>query len=173
MKSEEMSNPDNPHPKQLAPTILDGFMQPGFPAKVFTLFFLDDCLVFVKTGSFSTNMGGTMQTALGGYTGDGLIMGALGSLVDMRNRESRMNNAAAVVSWDPDRMIASHKRNFKIPYNLIRRVELKGPNFAGEVKVLVEADKTHKFRLNKQSKSSIVYYEKTFNKYLPGKIFKQ
>lgn len=173
MKSEKITNPGNPHPKQLAPTILDGFLQPGFPAKVFTVFFLVDCLVFVKTGSIATNMGGTMQTALGGYTGDGLIMGALGSLADVRNRESRMNNAATVASWDPQQMLAAHKRNFMLPYSSIRQIEMKGPNFAGEVKVVVDAEKTHKFRLDKQTKTSIVYYEKIFSEYLPGRILKK
>ena len=173
MKSDQTPNPGDNQPQQKPPTILDGLMQPGFPAKVFTVFFLNECMVFVKTGSYSTDMGGTMRAALGGYTGDALIMGALGSLADYRNRNSRMKNAATVAGWNPDDMVAAHKRNFMLPYNLVNKIELKGPNFAGELRVIVDTGKTQKFRVNNQSKQSALYYEKIFNEFLPGKIFKR
>ena len=155
------------------PTIIDGLMQPGFPAKVFTCFFFSDCAVFAKTGSFSTNSEGLMRAYFGGYSSDALFFGAFAGLADYHNQQKRLKNAAGVVSWDARTMVAAHKRNFMLPYNAIRAVELKGPNFAGEIKVIISAEKNHKFRLDKQSKSTLAYYEKIFNEFLPGKVKKK
>lgn len=173
MKSEEISNPDNKHSKHLAPTILDGFIQPGFLAKVYTVFFMPDCLVFVKTGSINTDTAGSIRASLGGFTGDALILGALGSIVDARNRKKRIEKAASVASWEPEVMVAAHKRNHMLPYHSIRQVTIKGPNFAGELRIAIEAGNTYKYRVNSQSKSSALYFQKIFNEYLPGKILKK
>ncbi|HBL75625.1 MAG: hypothetical protein A2W90_05040 [Bacteroidetes bacterium GWF2_42_66] len=171
MHTEPINNPENTPQAPKPPTIIDGMMQPGFPtAKVFTCFFLSDCLVFVKTGSFSTNMAGTMRASLGGYTGDAMIMGAIGGIADYHNQQKRMKNAVHVAGWNPEQMVAVHKRNFMLPYSAINTIELKGPNFAGEVRVIVEAGETHKFRLNRQSKASFAYCEKIFSEFLPGKV---
>lgn len=45
------------------------FLQPGFPfAKVFSVFFLDGCLVFARRCSGGTDMAGMMLGRLGGFT---------------------------------------------------------------------------------------------------------
>lgn len=173
MKSEEITNSSENQVYQKPPTILDGLILPGFLPKVFTSFFLKDCLVFVKTGSVNTDTSSGIRAFLGGSTSDALIMGALGSIVDARNREKRINKAASVAGWNPEDMVAAHKRNFMLPYNNINKIEFKGPNFAGELKIIVDADKTYKFRVNNQSKQSALYYEKIFNEFLPGKTFKR
>ena len=173
MQNEPISNSGNTPKAPKPPTIIDGMMQPGFPAKVFTCFFLSDCLVFVKTGSFSTDMAGTMRASLGGYTGDAMILGAVGSIADYHNQQKRMENAAHVAGWDPEQMVAAHKRNFMLLYSAISKIELKGPNLFREVRVFIEAGKTHKFRLNNQSKTVFAYNEKVFNEFLPGKVQKK
>lgn len=165
---------DNPPPIPRPPTILDGFVQPKFIfGRVFTCFFLHDCLVFVKTGSFSTDIGGNIRAALGGATSDAILLGALGSVLDQRNSEKRINKAAAVASWDAEQMVAAHKWNFRLAYNSISVVKLKGPNFAGELRIFIEAGNEYKFRLDKQSKQSAAYCEKVFNEFLPGKIIRR
>ncbi|MDX9881526.1 MAG: hypothetical protein RBS73_05630 [Prolixibacteraceae bacterium] len=177
MQNQLTGNSENipkPPPVPKPPTIIDGMMQPGFPtAKVFTCFFLSDCMVFVKTGSISTDTAGSIRSFFGGYTSDALLLGAVGGLVDDYNRQKRMKNAARAVAWDPRQMVAAHKRNFMLPYNLIHTIEIKGPNFAGEARVVVDAGKIYKFRLNRQSKASFAYYERIFNDFLPGKIKKK
>ncbi|MBU0487012.1 MAG: hypothetical protein KKD31_03570 [Bacteroidetes bacterium] len=166
---EENNTPEMQAPKP--PTVLDGMMQPGFPVKVFTTLFFENCVVFCKTGSFATDSAGTMRSALGGYTGAGLIMGAVGTLVDHTNRESRVNKAAAVAALEPQKIVAAHSRNFMLPYSSITSVELKGPNFAGELRVKVYAGgKKHKFRMDKQSKSTGKYITDVFNEFLAGKV---
>lgn len=171
MKPKDETNPTGA--TQKPPTILDGLVQPGFLAKVYTAFFMPDCLVFVKTGSVNTDMSGSMRAALGGATGDALIMGALGSIADARNRKKRIAKAASVASWEPEQMVAAHKRNYMLPYNAIKQVTIKGPNFAGELRIIVEAGIQNKYRLNNQSKASAQYVEKVFNEFLPGKIIRR
>lgn len=171
---KDQSKLTGPPPLPKPPTIFDGFVQPGFPlAKVFTCFFLRDCLVFVKTGSLSTNMGGSIRTSLGGFTGDALILGAMGSIADQHNRENRMEKAASVASWNAEQMVAAHRRNFMLRFSEIEIIRLKGPNFAGELRVIIESGKSYKFRLNNQSKNSVAYLEKVFNEFLPGKILRK
>lgn len=173
MKPKEVDHPESSQPKYIAPTVLDGFIQPGFLPKVFTAFFMKDCIVFVKTGSINTDTAGSIRASMGGYTGDALILGALGSIVDARSRKKRIEKAASVASLEPEQMVAAHKRNYMIPYNTIRQVTFKGPNFAGELRIVIEAGATNKYRINNQSKSSALYYEKVFNEFLPGRISKK
>lgn len=171
MENKEYINSIQP---PMLPTVLDGFLQPGFPlAKVFTCFFLNDCLVFVKTGSFGTNMSDTMRASLGGYTSTGLIAGAIGGVVDVFTADSRIKNATQVAGYSRENMVAAHKRNFMLPYQQITLIEIKGPNFAGELKVIFHSEKIHKFRINRQSKASANYIEQVFLKFLPGKIQKK
>ncbi|MFH2094590.1 MAG: hypothetical protein ABIJ16_02725 [Bacteroidota bacterium] len=171
MNSENNQQGSGNMPKP--PTVLDGLLQPGFPAKVFTVFFLNDCMVFAKTGSFGTAMGSTMQASLGGFTGAGMIAGAVGGLADAGNASNRADKAAGLAGLDPQQIVAAHKNNLMVPYGALRGVELKGPNFAGELKVIVDAGSSHKFRMDKQSKASAAYVEKVFNEFLPGKVRKR
>jgi hypothetical protein len=141
--------------------------------KVFTLLFFNNSVVFIKSGSFTTNSAGTMRAALGGYTGDGLIMGAIGTLVDDSNRKSRVNHAASLASLSPEQIVQVHKQNFLLLYDTIEKIEMKGPNFAGELKLSFYANgKRHKFRLDKQSKSTVQYYTKIFDEFVPGVLIK-
>jgi hypothetical protein len=153
------------------PAILDGLIQPSFPfAKVFTCFFLYDCMVFAKTGSVSTNIAGTMRGYLGGYTPDAMVAGAIGTLVDAFNDDSRVSKAAEMAGFSPEAMVAAHKRNFMISYSEIESVEIKGPNFAREVRIIIQAGSRHKFRIDRQSKESANYIKKLFSEYLQGKV---
>lgn len=154
-----------------APTVLGNLLQPGFPfAKVFSLFFMENSLVFAKTGSGGTNAAGTMQGALGGFTPEAMISSAIGSLVDSGTAASRAGKTAEMASQNAAAIVASHKKNFLIPFDQVKSVEIKGPNFAGELKVIVEADKTHKFRIDRQSKESAKYVVDVFSQFLPGKV---
>lgn len=153
------------------PTALGNFLQPGFPfAKIFTALFFHDRVVFAKSGSGATNAAGTMQASLGGFTPTALVAGAVGSIVDSVTSDKRAERAAGLAALDPEAIVASHKKNFMLPYGAVKSVEIKGPNFAGEVKVIIVADKTHKFRIDKQSKAAAKYIEEVFAEFFPGKI---
>src|SRR5665811_1371252 len=80
-----------------------------------------------------------MRTALGGYTGDGLIMGAIGTIIDQNNMEMRVSKTAAVAAYDPEEIVKTHKRNFLLRYGEIEKIELKGPNFAKELRIIIYA----------------------------------
>ncbi len=166
--NEENINTENTGPKP--PVVIDGLTQPGFPAKVFTCLFFQDCMVFCKTGSFSTNAAGTMQASLGGFTGAALIGSAIGAIVDSASADSRSKQAASMSALDPADIVKAHKNNFIVPYNTVSNVEIKGPNFAGEVKVIVCFSGKEKFRIDRQSKASAKYIVDTFSSFLPGKV---
>jgi hypothetical protein len=154
-----------------APRVLGSFLQPGFPfAKVFTVYFLADRLVFAKTGTGPTNAGGTMQAALGGFTAAALAAKAVGTLVDASSEASRDANTAMLGGLSPDAIVAAHKLNFQLPFDAVRGVTIKGPNFAGEVKVVVTADREHKFRIDKQSKASAQVIIDAFRDTLGSKV---
>lgn len=158
-------------PMAKPPTVLDGLMQPGFPVKVFTCLFFEKCVVFCKTGSFATDSAGTMRSALGGYTGAGLIMGAVGGLIDAQTNKNRTDQAASMATIEPENIVAAHKLNFSLSYDSISRIELKGPNFAGEFRIIVYANgKSEKYRMDKQSKSTAKYIIGVFSEYIPGKV---
>jgi len=167
----EYQNPQSQVPYQKPPTVVDGLVQPGLPAKVFSVLFFENCLVFVKSGSFSPNSAGTMRTALGGYTGAGMVMGAVGNLIDYQTNKSRMEHVAGMASYSPGEIAQAHKHNFLLLYSVIEKVEMKGPNFAGEMRLSVYArGEKHKFRIDNQSKSSGSYIRQVFDSFLPGKV---
>jgi len=169
MKEEHNADMDGHQLQTKPPTILDGLIQPHFPfARVFTCFFLKDCLVFTKTGGCGTNASGTMRSALGGFTPAAMLASAIGTIVDMFHDQSRASNAAGMAAFSPENMVASHKRNFMFSYCEIKSVEIKGPNIAGELKVIINADKTYKFRIDRQSKESANYIRRVFNEFTNG-----
>lgn len=156
------------------PAVLDGLLQPGFPlATVFTAFLLEDTVVFAKSGSGGTNAAGTMSASLGGFTPAAMVAGAIGSVVDSQTADQRADKAAQMSAYSPEQLVAAHKRNFAIPFADVRSVEIAGPNFAGEVKVVVTAGKTHKFRVDKQSKEAAKYIADVFDDALPGKVVRK
>lgn len=57
------------------------------------------------------------------------------------------------------------------PLTVIEKVEMKGQNFAYEIRLTFYArgDK-HKFRIDNQSKASGKYIRQVFQEFLPGKI---
>lgn len=153
------------------PAVLDGLVQPSFPfARVFTLFFIHDYLVFTKTGSFGTNASGILRGSLGGYTPEAMVAGAIGTLLDQHNDEARRLEASALAGFSPENMVAAHKRNFMISYENVESIEIRGPNFAGELRIIVMAGGRHKFRIDKQSKASAKYVKDLFLRFLPGKV---
>lgn len=156
---------------QKPPTVLDGFIVPGFPVKVFTCLFFSDCIVFIKTGSFTTNLAGTMHAALGGYSGDGLIMGAMGTLVDDATRENRIAKTAELAAYNIDEIVKAHKRNFKLDYKSITSIEMKGPNFAGEIRFrFYEGKNCYKFRMDKAGKTTSKFVKNILDEYVPNKL---
>lgn len=153
------------------PTVLGDLLQPGFPlAKVFTVFFMNDSLVFAKTGSGATNAAGTLAASLGGFTPSALIAKGIGTVIDQQTGGSRDNKSAELAAYSPEEIVAGHKRNFMIKFDDVKNIEIKGPNFAGEVKVIITADRVHKFRVDKQSKEAANYIKSVFNEFLPGKV---
>jgi hypothetical protein len=157
-------------PVEKPPTVLDGFIQPGLPVKVYTIFFMKDRLVATKTGSWTTYAAGTMSTAMGG-SGSSRAQGyAIGSIMDHFSSNSRGDKAAKLAGYSPDEMAAADKANFQVPYGFVSSVEIKGPNFANELHIKIKAGKEHKFRIDNQSKDSIRYIINVFQEFLPGKI---
>lgn len=156
---------------QKPPTVIDGLVIPGITFKVYSLLFFENCVVFVKSGSIATDTAGNMRSALGGYTGAGLVMGAVGSIVDQHSRENRMDNVASVAAYNPGMIAQAHKDNFLLLYQFIDYVEFKGPNFAGEIKLKFSAKgETRKYRIDNQSKSSGAYIRKVFESFLQAKV---
>lgn len=158
---------------QKPPTILSDLIQPGLIAKIYTIFFMDDCMVFAKTGSGGTDTSGSMRAFHGGAGANALIFSGIGKIIDFHSSQQRGNAAAQYAALNPSSMVSAHKHNFMLTYNSVKMIELKGPNFAGEMKVIVTAETTHKFRVDNCSKSLADYFEKTFNEFLPGKIVRR
>ncbi len=154
------------------PVVLDGFIKPGFIARVYSLLLFPSCMVICKTGNFGSNSAGSMRASLGGNVGDGAILGAIGEIFDSARRNKRMEKAASLLSKSPEEIAQSDRRNYLISYNNIDRVEVKGPNFAGEIKLRIHTPtKTYKLRMDCQNKSSQIFFVNTLVEYLPGKVF--
>lgn len=153
------------------PAVLGNFLQPGFPlAKVFSVFFMENSLVFAKTGSGGTNAAGTMAASLGGFNPTALIASGVGAIVDQHTDENRSDKTGQLAAFSAAEIVAENKRNFMIPFDAVKSVTINGPNFAGEVRVIITSDKSHKFRINKQSKDSADYIKQVFADFLPGKV---
>lgn len=174
-----MNTPEGTHPEALQvqkqedrpPAVLGRFLQPGFPfAKIFSVFFMKDTLVFAKTGSGATNAAGVMLASLGGYNATSMVASAIGSVADQHSEKNRSEKSVQLAAYSPEEIVASHKRNFMIAFSDVKTVEIKGPNWGGEVTVIITADKAHKFRIDKQSKDSAKYMESVFQEFLPGKV---
>ncbi len=163
------SNHTTPMSVEKPPTVLDGFMQPGFSVKVYTVFFMKDRMVFTKTGSWATHAAGSMSAAMGGTAGGRMQGYAIGTIMDHFSGKDREAKAENLAGFDPDMMVAADKANFQTLYGAVSMVEVKGPNFAGEINVKIKADKEHKFRLDNQSKESMKYILDVFQEFLPGK----
>ena len=156
----------------VSPIVLGDFIQPGFPfAKVFSVYFVDNQMVFARVGSGGTNAAGAMRASLGGSTPVAMIAGAIGALVDGETENSRSEKSSQLGSQKVDQMICADKHNFAVPFEAVSRVEIKGPNWFREVKVLIVADRQHKFRVDKQSQDSARTIFSIFQQFLPGKIF--
>ena len=152
-------------------TVLTNFLQPSFPfAKVYSVFFMDNALVFAKTGSGGTNSAGTMSAALGGFTPIALLARAIGTLFDSSSAQSRADKTGQLASQSATDIVDSNKMNFTIAFEAVKNVEIKGSNFGGELKVTIYADKSHKFRIDRQSNASAKYIIDTFNQFFPGRV---
>ncbi|MCK6605081.1 MAG: DUF5684 domain-containing protein [Ignavibacteriaceae bacterium] len=156
------------------PTILSDLIQPGLVGKIFTIFFKEEGMVFVKTGSGSTNASGSMRAALGGAGPAATIMSGFGKVLDMANADKRGDYLGQVGGYDVNSLLSQHKLNFYVPYGMVERVELKGPSMMGEMKVKVFAGgQEHKFRVDTRSDSIARMFFNTFNEHCPGKVIKQ
>lgn len=167
----QASSPDESYVKP--PTVLGDFLQPGLPAKIFTVFFFPDRLVAARTGSGSANSAGVLSTFLAGDIPMRIVGDAFGTIADQFSREDRNRKAAQLAGYDIDTMVATDKANFQLPYSAISGIEIKGPNFAGEVNVKISAGKDHKFRVDDHTKDSVRYIVNIFNEFVPGKVVKK
>ena len=162
---------DTSTPSSRPPTVLGNFLQPGFPfAKVFSVLFMNGGMVFAKTGSGGTNAAGTLRASLGGSSPVALIASAIGTLYDTKSQDSRSAKTGQLGGQAVQDIVAADKRNFFVPFTAVKQVQVKVPHFGGEVKVIIEADKTHKFRIDRQSKESAKRIVSGFNEFLPGKV---
>ena len=152
------------------PTILSDVMQSGLWGRIFTIFFLEDGLVFVKTGSGTTDIAGSQRAFHGGYGATANITSGIGKLLDLSFSNKRGEAAVEVASYAPDDMVKLNKYNFKISYKNVSKVEIKKPGFIGEMKIILYADSIHKFKVNTNSEFLIKYYQDTFERFLPGKV---
>ncbi len=168
----ENQNQQSQIPYSKPPTVLDGLIQPGLPLKVFSVLFFENCLVFIKSGSINPNTSGSMRASLGGYTGAGMVLGAVGSIIDGQTSQSRIDYVSGLATYSPGVIAQAHKQNFLLLYSVIERVEMKGPNFAGEVRLSFYArGEKHKFRIDNQSKASGAYIKQVLETFLQGRVF--
>ena len=108
--------------------------------------------------------------ALGGYTAEAMVAGAIGKLVDLHNDQERSSRVSEMASDTSESLVAAHKLNFQLSYAAVEKVEIRGPNFAGELRIIILADRKFKFRIDRQSRGSAKYVEDVFLRFLPGKI---
>lgn len=160
-----------PHVKP--PEIISGLIQPGLIAKVFTIFFMDEGMVLVKTGSGSTDASGSMRAFHGGGGPTANVMAGIGKLWDMQSAQKRGNYLEAVGGYSTDALVSADKANFLIPDDSVTRIDLKGPGWGGELKIKISTmAKEHKFRIDTRSDYLANSYFKSFDARYPGKVFK-
>ncbi len=160
-----------PAPQPRTPvTVLMDFIQPGFPfARVYSVFFLERELVFSRTGLGGTNAAGTLRGSLGGWSPAALIAGALGALADMFRSDRRVEKTVAA-----QRCIGEGEGetedDFTLPYDSITRVEVRGPNFVREIKVILWAGEERRFRIDRQTEGDAQRIRQVFERFLPGRV---
>lgn len=159
--------------KRKAPLVLDGFMKEGFRTKVFTVLFYEDCLVFCKTGNLRTSTSNSIQTSLGVYTGDAMLLGAIAKIFDNWRGNKRVQEAADLSVMNPEEIAKANASNLLLYYSEIQRVELLRQKWLSEAKVRIRASKVFQFKLEDQSKKTLDCIEKTFNEFLPEKVMRK
>ena len=141
-------------------------------AKIFTIFFVDEGMAVVKTGSGATNASGTLRAFHGGAGATANVMAGLGGLWDMKSAKDRSDYLGEVGGYDTRSLISENKANFLIPYSEVEKIEMKGPGWGGELKIKIFAKEIHKFRIDTRSDSLVNSYYKTFCDRFPGRVFK-
>lgn len=155
------------------PQVLSGLIQPGLPAKIYSLFFMDEGMVAVKTGYGSTNASGSMRAFHGGAGATANLMGGIGTLMDMHSANKLGNYLGQVGGMDTNSLLAENKVNFLIPYDAVQQIEMKGPGMMGEMKVRIHMPgKVHKFRVDTRSDAIAKMFYDAFTKHCPGKVSK-
>jgi hypothetical protein len=152
------------------PTILSNLAQPGFPGKIFTLFFMNEGLVFSKTGIGSANISGTWRTFWGGAGFNATLASGIGGLFDHFLSRRRSSKAAEVAVLDSKGIVSANKHNFMLRYENVTQIKIKKPDWFGEMKIIFIADKEYKFRVHTNSDYLFNYYKKTLTEFLPGKV---
>ena len=172
--ANEMEGPDTPPaPNKKPPQVLSGLIQPGLPGRIYSLFFMDEGMVAVKTGSGSTNASGSMRAFHGGAGATANIMGGLGALMDMHSANKRGNYLGQVGGMDTNSLLAENKVNFLIPYDAVQQIEMKGPGMMGEMKVKIHmSGKVHKFRVDTRSDAIAKMFYDAFTKHCPGRVLR-
>jgi hypothetical protein len=167
------SQPVESKPHVKPPEIISGLIQPGLIAKVFTIFFMGEGMVLVKTGSGSTDASGSMRAFHGGGGATANVMAGIGKLWDMQSAQKRGNYLEAVGGYSTDALVSADKANFLIPNDAVSRIDMKGPGWGGELKIKISTmGKEHKFRIDTRSDYLANSYFKSFAARYPGKVFK-
>ena len=167
------SHPVESKPHVKPPEIISGLIQPGLIAKVFTIFFMDEGMVLVKTGSGSTNASGSMRAFHGGAGATANVMAGIGQLWDMQSAKKRGDYLESVGGYSTDALVSADKANFLIPDNTVSRIDMKGPGWGGELKIKITTmGKVHKFRIDTRSDYLANSYFKSFDARYPWKVFK-
>ncbi len=152
------------------PTILSDLTQPGFPGKIFTLFFMPDGLVFAKTGIGSTDIAGGQRAYWGGAGPKANLAGAIGGLIDYFLSNRRSEVTAEVASFDSAGIVSANKHNFILRYENVTAIKIKRQRWFSQIKLIFVADKEYRFRVNTNSDHLFNYYLKILKEFLPGKV---
>ncbi len=167
------SQPVESKPHIKPPEIISGLIQPGLIAKIFTIFFMEEGMVLVKTGSGSTDASGSMRVFHGGGGATANVMAGIGKLWDMQSAKKRGNYLEGIGGYSTDALVSADKANFLIPDNTVSRIDMKGPGWGGELKIKITTTvKEHKFRIDTRSDYLANSYFKSFDARYPGKVFK-
>lgn len=152
------------------PTILSDLAQPGFPGKIYTLFFMQDGLVFAKTGIGSTDIAGGQRAYWGGAGPKANMASAIGGLFDHFLSKRRSEKAADIAALNSAGIVSANKHNFILRYEDVTAIKIKKPGWFGQMKIIFVADKEYKFSIHTNSDYLFNYYKKTLNEFLPGKV---
>ncbi len=170
-ENDEFDSP--PAANKKPPQVLSGLIQPGLPGKIYSLFFMDEGMVAVKTGSGSTNASGSMRAFHGGAGATANIMGGIGTLMDMHSANKRGNYLGQVGGMDTNSLLAENKVNFLIPYDAVQQIEMKGPGMMREMKVKIHmSGEVHKFRVDTRSDAIAKMFYDAFTKHCPGRVLR-
>ncbi|HSW67865.1 MAG TPA: hypothetical protein VLH16_04730 [Bacteroidales bacterium] len=157
-------NQNTPH------IVLAGFRASGMIARIYTLLFFHDCIVFAKTGTIVADNSNALITVAGNNPDAGFIITTLRKIHALFSERKPIACPDMFMPLTPQGMASAHKHNFVLKYNDIRSVEIKKPNWLGGVKILINTFETRTFLIDNVSKLMWYYIYRTFETYMPTKV---